>query len=262
MGMAHRQDRMAQRDWDGFDRVNHRATRSLAEEIRRHPSIKRFIYISSVAVHGTRPTVPLTESSPPAPDTPYGQSKWNAEQAIQGILDPVQFPWVILRPVLVYGPGNPGNMARLAGMLNRGWPVPVTRVPNRRSFLYIGNLTDAIGRCLESCPAPAGRTWLVADRETPSTAALVQALGRAAGRPPRTLALPPGLWKASARLGDLLSRAGLPCPWNEEVRGKLLDDFQVDATAIRNDLPWDPPYSFLQGIGLTFAGQANGTGCG
>ena len=82
--------------------------------------------------------LPLRTDSPLSPVTPYDQSKADAEAAVASVLGPTSINWAILRPVVVVGPGNRGNMARLEGLLRRGLPVPIGRVPNHRSFLFIG----------------------------------------------------------------------------------------------------------------------------
>ena len=98
----------------------------------------RFLFMSTSWVHGDTLDFPLRADSPLAPVTPYDRSKADAEAAVASVLGPTSIHWAILRPVVVYGPGNRGNMARLEGLLRRGLPVPVGRLPYRRSFLFIG----------------------------------------------------------------------------------------------------------------------------
>ena len=118
------------------DRVNHLATQSLA--LQKHSSVTRFLFMSTSRVHGDTLDFPLRADSPLAPVTPYDRSKADAEAAVKDVLVSSDINWAILRPVVVYGPGNRGNMARLEGLLRRGLPVPVGRLPNRRSFLFLG----------------------------------------------------------------------------------------------------------------------------
>jgi len=251
-GMAHRQDKGAAEDWDGYDRVNHLATRSLAEAIARSTTVTRFIFISSVAVHGTPGSFPLTEKHPLLPDTPYGKSKLDAERAIAETLDPARCKWAIFRPVLVYGPGNPGNMAKLLGFIKRGLPIPIATVPNRRSFLFVGNLADAMLTYMQSPVPPSGRAWIIADSEYPSTAMMAAALAMALGRKPRLWKFPPCFLKGMAHIGDLFLSCGIPSPWNSAIYYKFMGYFFVETNAIKTELNWAPPHSFQEGIQLLF----------
>jgi nucleoside-diphosphate-sugar epimerase len=197
--------------------------------------------------------MPVRADSPYAPATPYDQSKIDAEQAIRDLL-PVPGPlvWAVLRPVLVYGPGHRGNMARLEGLVRKGMPIPVASRPNQRSFLYLGNLVACLGAFLAAPDPPSGRAWIVADQETVSMEWMVRAMAQAMGVRPRLLHLPASLLSAAAMAGDLAARAGLRLPWNREVRRKLLGDFYVDIAPVKAELHWMPPFSTEQGIALTF----------
>jgi nucleoside-diphosphate-sugar epimerase len=247
-GVAHRMEEQSATLDNLFDQVNHQATASLARAIGRQGGIERFLFASSVAVHGEPEAWPLTAQSPCRPTTPYGLSKLNAEQAIGEALTGSTVAWGIIRPVLVYGPGNPGNMARLLGLIRRGIPVPVRSTPNQRHFLYLGNLLSAVQAFLRHEAPPAGKAWLIADREAVSTRELVGLLAQALGRPGRTLVLPDPLLKATAWTGDLLRAAGIPSPWTTDALRKLLGDFVVDARPIQEDLGWLPPFTLEEGV--------------
>ena len=250
--IAHRRESNSDTEQALYDRVNHRATRSLAQAIGKCPHIKRFLFMSSVRVHGDPLAFPIREESPLAPVTPYDQSKVDAEMAIRECLPPESLRWGILRPAVIYGPGNRGNMAKLEGLLRKGIPVPLGLQPNRRSFLYLGNVISAIEAFLSHPAPPSGHTWVLADEEPSSTEALVIAMADAMGIRPKRLHLPQGLLSTTARLGDLVRAAGLPAPWNTEVRQKLLGDFWLDISAIKQDLGWRPPFSQEDGIRQTY----------
>jgi nucleoside-diphosphate-sugar epimerase len=251
-GMAHRLSEDQGMEADGFDRVNHRATRSLALSLSAHTGMNKFLFISSVAVHGEPKTFPLRADHPLMPCTPYGKSKMDAETAIGELMVESRCKWAIFRPVLVYGPGNPGNLARLDGLIRRGVPVPVGQTPNRRSFLFLGNLVDAICAYLEATDPPSGKAYLVADAEIHSTADLVLAMAAAKGIKVRVWPLPEAWLNGMARIGDGLRHIGLPCPWNSEVRKKLLGDFFVETDPIRADLSWGPPFTLRDGLAQTY----------
>jgi nucleoside-diphosphate-sugar epimerase len=251
-GLAHRFESVDAESWKLYDQVNHLATRSLARCLQGHPTAKRFVFASTVRVHGDIETMPVREDSPLVPVTPYDASKADAEEAIRELLDPSRLKWVILRPVVVYGPGNRGNMSRLEGLLRRGLPVPVATVPNRRSFLFIGNLVDAILTYLGAEDPPSGHAWLLADQAVTSTEELVRAMGRAMGIRPRIIRVMPGVLRGSAGIGTFLGRLRIPFPWNEETRRKLLGDFYVEPSVVQRQLGWEPPFTGEEGISQTF----------
>lgn len=212
----------------------------------------RFLFMSTSRVHGDTLEFPLRADSPLAPVTPYDRSKADAEAAVASILGRTAIRWAILRPVVVYGPGNRGNMARLEGLLRRGLPVPVGRSPNRRSFLFLDNLVSAIQAYLMHPDPPTGRAWLVADEEVVSTETLVRAMAAAMGVSARVVHLPEWVLDSTAKMGDVCKRLGLPAPWTSEVRGKLLGDFWVDTEPMKNELGWRAPHRMEEGIEKTF----------
>ena len=234
--------------------MNHLATRSPASALQAHSSVTRFLFMSTVRVHGDITALPVRADSPLAPVTPYDKSKADAEAAVASVLGPTDINWAILRPVVVYGPGNRGNMARLEGLLRRGIPVPVGRVPNRRSFLFLDNLVSVIQAYLTNPNPPTGRAWIVADEGVVSTETLVRAMATAMNLPARVVRLPDWLLASTASAGDACKRMGLPAPWNSEVKGKLLGDFYVDLESIKQELGWQPPYTLEEGIRRTFGG--------
>lgn len=225
-----------------FRRINVDVTRRLAEAAAR-AGVRRFVFVSSAKVQGEHSAGrPFTEADPPAPEDAYGESKRDAEAALAGIAASTRLEVAILRPPLVYGPGVGGNLHTLLRAVARGVPLPVGAVRNRRSLVFVGNLADAIVRCIES-PAAAGRTFLVDDGEPRSTAQLVSDLARAAGRTPRMLSVPPAL------LGRVAGWLG-----QGEAARRLLDDFEVDSGVLRRTLGWTPPFSYAEGIDATGRG--------
>lgn len=251
-GLAHRFQTDVASDWSLYDCVNHLATRSLVSALQAHSSVERFLFLSTVRVHGEQPGLPVRSVSPIAPVTPYDTSKANAEATVASILGPTAINWAVMRPVVVYGPGNRGNMARLEGLLRCGIPVPVGRVTNRRSFLFLGNLVSAIQAYLAHPGPPTGRTWVVADDEVVSTETLVRAMAAAMNLQGKVVRLPQWLLTSAAVVGDGLKCVGLPAPWNREVQGKLLGDFFVDPAPIKQDLGWRPPFTLEGGVRRTY----------
>ena len=225
-----------------FHEVNVAATRRLALQAASD-GVRRFIFVSSIGVNGSRTRARgFTEADAPQPQNPYTRSKLEAENALFDVARDTGMEVVVLRPPLVYGYGAPGNFRMLANWIRRGWPLPFGAVVyNRRSVLYLDNLTDAMLRSATH-PNAAGKVFLVADRETVSTAQLIRAMAEAMRRPPR-------LW--SIRLpAPVLERA---VNVSAALR-QLLDSLVIDTARIRQELDWVPPYDLEQGLEETFRG--------
>lgn len=215
-----------------FHRINTAGSERLAQQAAE-AGVRRMVYVSSIKVNGERTTgTPFRPSDPAAPQDPYAISKWAAEQALHRIAAATALEIVILRPPLVYGPGVGGNFLRLMQLVRSGIPLPLGAVNNRRSLVYLGNLTDALTHCLHH-PDAAGKTFLVSDGEDISTSELIRRLARQMGKPARLLPVPPALLRLA---GTLLGKR------NEIDR--LLDDLQVDSSALRHELGWVPPYKY------------------
>lgn len=208
-GIAHRKASA-----DELQEVNVRLPERLA---RQAP---RFVFMSSVKVHGERSGEPFTERSPIRPEDAYGESKARAEDALRAIAG---LQLVVLRPPLVYGPGVKANFLALMRAVARGWPLPLASIENRRSLIYVGNLVDAILRAL----AIEG-TYLVSDGAALSTAQICRDIAASLGTHARLFPFPPRL---------------LP--------GKLAASLEVDDSAFRRIAAWQAPFTCAQGLKAT-----------
>ncbi len=221
-----------------FRKVNVEGTLNLARQAAA-AGVRRFVFLSSVKVNGEGRDVPYRETDAAAPQDAYAVSKWEAEQGLMAIAQETGMEVVILRPPLVYGPGVGANFLRLLRMVERGVPLPLGAIDNRRSLLYLGNLVDAIALCLAH-PAAANRTYLVADGEDVSTPELIRRLAALMGGPARLWPVPPGLLELA---GKLVGKSA-------EVQ-RLLGSLAVDSGAIRRELGWQPPFTLEEGLAET-----------
>lgn len=212
--LAHRFDSPG----EDYLRVNAEGTRSLARACAQR-GIGRVIFLSSVKAED--------------PSDFYGASKRAAERA----LEESGLSYLALRSPLVYGPGVKANFLSLMRAVDRGLPLPLGSVVNRRSFVFSGNLADAVARALGS--AERG-VFGVSDGEDLSTPELARRLGRAMGRAPRLWPAPPALLRAAAGLVGRRASAE-----------SLLGDLCVDAGPLRRALGWAPPYSVDEGLART-----------
>lgn len=233
-----------------YDEVNHRGTARLATAARA-AGVRRFVFVSSIGAVTDASDAVVDESTPCAPATPYGRSKLAAERAVAEILADGPCEWCVLRPPLLYGPGNPGNMERLLRLLRLPVPLPFGALRNRRSFLFVRNLAAAVAVALEH-PAASGETFCVADDEILSTPALMLALGEAAGRPVRLFNVPAGVLAALGRLGDGVAAAtGVSPGFDSEAVRKLGASLPVSAARFRQRCGWAPPFSLADGLRAT-----------
>jgi nucleoside-diphosphate-sugar epimerase len=163
--------------------VNAQGTAHLAQAAAA-AGVRHFIFTSTIGVQGEETFGEiLTEASPLAPRSRYAESKLEAERLLAG----ASLPVTVLRPTLVYGPRNPGNMLRLLRWVDRAWPLPLATVRNRRSLTYVGNLVSAIVAVLDK---PLAGTFIVCDAQPISTPALVRELAMGLGRPARLVPFP------------------------------------------------------------------------
>ena len=223
-----------------FLRVNMQGTANLAYQAAA-AGVKRLVYVSSIKVNGERTTEtqPFAESDKPNPQDAYATSKWRAEQVLQRIAQESGLEVVIVRPPLVYGPAVKGNFIRLLKAVDKGIPLPLASVRNKRSLIYLGNLADALILCA-SHPAAAGKTYLVRDGEDVSMPELVRQMAIGLGRPARLFPLPVSLLRGLGRLFGKLASV-------ERVVGSL----RVNDNLIRKELGWKPRFTLQQGLQAT-----------
>jgi nucleoside-diphosphate-sugar epimerase len=236
---AHVHDPASGAHTDLFFEPNAVGTRRLAEAAVR-AGTRRLIYLSTVKVNGEASTGrAFTAHDDPHPSGVYGTSKWLGEKfllesALGSRLEPV-----IIRAPLVYGPGVRANFLRLLDWVNRGRPIPLGAVTNRRSLVSVWNLCDLIVRLLVH-PAAPGRVWMVSDGDDRSTPDLIRAVARAMGRRARLVPVPVPLLRI---LGHVSGRA-------VDI-AKVCDSLQVDITDSRRELGWSPPLALEEGVART-----------
>lgn len=223
-----------------FRYANVAGTLNLARQAAR-AGVRRFVFLSSIKVNGeqTSSGQRFTPSDTPKPSDPYGISKCEAEEGLRRLAEQTGMDVVIIRPVLVYGPGVKGNFLSMMRWLHKGIPLPLGAIHNARSLVALDNLVDLIVTCLGH-PAAANQTFLVSDGEDISTTELLKRTASAMGIKARLIPVPPSIIQAGAALLG-----------KRDVAQRLCGLLQVDISKTRELLGWTPPVSVDEALRKT-----------
>lgn len=223
-----------------FRKVNVEGTLNLARQAVA-AGVRRFVFISSIKVNGE--STPLGQSfradDVVAPLDPYGVSKHEAEQGLLQLAKETGLEVVIIRPPLVYGSGVKANFAAMMKWLQKGVPLPLGAIQNKRSLVALDNLVDLIWTCVNH-PAAANQIFLAGDGEDLSTTELLQRMAKALNVPSRLIPVPMWMLLSGARM---LGKA--------DMAQRLCGSLQVDISKARDVLGWVPPMSVDEALRKT-----------
>lgn len=203
-----------------------------------------FIFMSTVKAAADKVDGVLTEKTISSPKTPYGKSKKAAEDYILSKKLPENKKVYILRPCMVHGPNNKGNLNLLYKLVNKNIPYPLGKFENKRSFLSINNLCFIIKALIEQ--KPESGVYNIADDEAISTNELINVIAATLGKKPLILKLPKQLIHNLAKLGDILK-----LPLNSNKLQKLTENYVVSNQKIKDTLAVKLPYNTKQGLSYT-----------
>jgi nucleoside-diphosphate-sugar epimerase len=237
---------------DDFFRINVEGTRGLIDAALA-AGVRRVVFVSSAKVYGEsspldadgRPHA-FTATDVPRPAGPYGASKLAAEALLRERCATARAALTILRPPLVYGPGNKANLFALMRAIERGVPLPLASIRNARSLVFVDHLAEAIGAALAQ--ADGTHVYPVADVEL-STPALSEALAAGMRKPARLLPCPVRLL---ALLGRLTGRGAAI----ERLTGSLV----LEHAQITRELGWRPRFTLAEAMRLTGDGYWSARG--
>lgn len=222
-----------------FRKVNVDGTLHLAR-LAAKAGVRRFIFISSIKVNGenTESGKIYKADDAPAPKDPYGISKMEAENGLKQLAAETGMELVIIRPVLVYGPGVKANFLAMMRWVHKGVPLPLGAIQNKRSLVALDNLIDLIVTCIEH-PAAANQIFIASDGEDLSTSELLHRMANALGVRARLLPVPQSLLvNMAAVLGK------------KAMAHRLCGSLQVDISKAQELLGWTPPLSIDEGLRL------------
>lgn len=225
--------------------INRDITIALFQEFLKSEA-KDFFYFSSVKAAADRVEGILDENVVPKPQTPYGQSKWEAEQYLIKQTLPEGKRVLIIRPCMIHGPGNKGNLNVLYQVVQKRVPWPLTKFDNQRSFVSIDNVSYVIHQLLIRKDVPSG-IYHLADDAPMSTNQLIETMGDVLGFSVRFLPIPKKGIQWLARMGDVLH-----LPITSERLQKLTQNYVVSNQKIKQVLGIDQlPKSAEEGIRKT-----------
>jgi len=204
------------------------------------------IFMSTVKAVADEVEGILYEYKRPNPKTHYGIAKHQAEEYILSQELPIGKRIYILRPCMIHGPGNKGNLNLLYQLVDKGLPWPLGAFKNQRSFLSIENLCFVIKELLENKTVPSG-IYQVADDESLSTNELIQLLGASLGKKTK-------IWKINVPFIKFLASIGdkIPLPFNSERLQKLTENYVVSNEKIVKALGKQLHVSAREGLMRTF----------
>jgi len=201
-----------------------------------------FITLSSVKAAADELNVDLTEAHFPNPITHYGKSKLLAEQYILSKEIPQDKKVYILRPCMIHGPGNKGNMNFLYKIVRKGYPWPLGSFENKRSFCSIDNLCFIINELIENDTIKSG-IYNIADNEPLSTNELIILISENQLKIARIWNIPKFLIYAIAKIGDVFK-----LPLNTERLQKLTENYVVSNKKIIDAINKPLPFSSKEGL--------------
>lgn len=220
---------------DLFDRDNRQLALQTAAGAQL-AGVRRFVFVSTIGVHGNWSPVTLRSNSPVQPDTPYVRSKWAAEQELAVLCAEHGMELCIVRPPMVYGPDCPGNFRRLLRLVASGLPLPFASISAVRSFVQVDNLASFLAACATR-PLGPQPVFVVADGSDWSLAQLVRDISLGLGRRPRYFPFPPSVLRWLARIAG---------------RGREIDSMtrpmRIDAADAWSALQWQPSVNPTEGL--------------
>jgi nucleoside-diphosphate-sugar epimerase len=238
-GKAH--DLKKTSDESEYFKVNYELTKKLYDRFLSDKDAKCFIFFSSVKAVADTVKGELSEEFIPNPVTAYGRSKLKAENYILDNLSKDKSV-VILRPCMIHGPGNKGNLNLLYNIVSRGIPWPLGNFDNNRSFLSIDNLCYVVEQIVNGNVRSG--VYNLADDDPLSTSELIRLISDVNQKKSKILNIPRSIIQMLAKIGNML-----PLPLNEERLEKLTENYVVSNSKIKAELGIERmPLSTIDGM--------------
>lgn len=228
-----------------YDVINFRGTKLLLQAAEK-AHVKKFIYFSSIKAMGEGGYDAQDERAPCLPITAYGKSKLAAENEVLSYSS--QFHTCVLRPAMVYGPDNPGNLKRMIGAIKRGYFPPWPDTGNRRSMVHVEDMVEA-ALLAADIPVASGRTYIVTDNNIYSTRQIyIWICTLIKGKVPKW-SVPLVALRVLAKVGDAITKIrGKEFPFSTIALDKLAGSAAYSCDLIMKELNYSPKWSLEDGL--------------
>lgn len=214
--------------------ANYELAKVLFEEFLKS-NAQLFIHISSIAaVEENERTEVLTENSVGNPQSHYGKSKKAAEEYLLKQNIPLGKKLVILRPTMIHGEGDKGNLTLLYKIISKGIPYPLGAFKNSRTFVTVDNVAFLMNEIIKKYKEMESGIYHITDDEPLSTQKIIEIIGQAKGKKPIILSLPKFLINGLAKIGDMIS-----LPINSKRLKKMTSNLIVSNQKIKTALNID-----------------------
>jgi nucleoside-diphosphate-sugar epimerase len=236
-GKAHAVAEHAQ-DAAEYDCINRQATEQLLH-VAAAAGVRRFVFFSSVKAMGDEGSaIPLDENSPCMPNSPYGISKLKAESLVLHggyVAEPV-----VLRPCMVYGESDKGNLPRMARMVAKGLMPPLPDFGNQRAMVHVDDVVQA-AILASKLPQAAHQIYMISDGQHYATRYIYDAMCQALGRVPPRWHIPLWLLRMMARVGDVLGALlQRRMPFDSSALQRLSESACYNSSKIQRELGFTP----------------------
>ena len=224
-----------------YEKTNIHLTETICSLAIKH-NIEKIIYLSSIKVNGEDSTKNgFHEDDIPRPTDLYGKTKLEAENTIKNLCLGKTVKYFILRPPLVYGDTNKGNIGSLVKLIKSGLPLPLNKINNKRSLIYIENLNSAILSCLKNDEVNSS-IYLVCDDDSLSTPELITKIAKIMNKRIIIFNFPISLLSAITKL------------FKQNLKfDKLNSNLVANNQKFKQDFGWNPPYTTNKGIKKSFS---------
>ena len=228
-----------------YRKINTEGTRKLLEAAQQ-AGVKRFVFFSSVKAVGDSPQQPMDETQDIPTGTPYGRSKYEAEQLVlHGGYVPHP---VVIRPCMVYGNTDKGNLPKMIKAIRQGLFPPLPELHNRRSMVHVEDVVRAALLTAEK-PASAGQIYIVSDEQNYSTRQLYDLIRSALGKPPVQWTIPSAIINNLAKTGDAIGwLSGRRFIFDSDALQKLTGSACYSSAKIAQELEFHPQHTLQQSL--------------
>lgn len=242
-GKAHALSEIAADDTD-YLLINSEGTRKLLDAAKQ-TGVERFVFFSSVKAVGDM-NMMQDETNQTLPDTPYGHSKRAAEDLVlKG--DYVPHP-VVIRPCMVYGNSDKGNLPRMIAAIKRGFFPPLPEVHNHRSMVHVEDLAKAAILTAQN-PKAAGQIYIISDGQANSTRQLYEWICSALNKKPPPVAIPVFVLTLLAKIGDKIGQLrGKRFLFDSDALEKLLGSAWYSSAKIESELGFQAKHHLQEAL--------------